>query len=189
VITSFIEICIDTLFKLEGQSVSTTSPAGEHCQHELYRIGTPKRDTWAGPCGYGIHRQLTEMGWDCQVVAPSLIPKKAGDRIKTDRRDSMMLARLHRAGELTAVGAGRRAGSLARPDAGTRRHKELAAQGETALVCLSAPLWKMLRRQEQLDPGAFPLAGGGEVHSARAANRLPGIRRQGSRRWASAWMG
>jgi transposase len=57
----------------------------------------------AGPCGYGIHRQLTEMGWDCQVVAPSLIPKKAGDRVKTDRRDSLMLARLHRAGELTAV--------------------------------------------------------------------------------------
>lgn len=57
----------------------------------------------AGPCGYGIHRQLSEMGWQCQVVAPSLIPKKAGDRVKTDRRDSLMLARLHRAGELTAV--------------------------------------------------------------------------------------
>lgn len=57
----------------------------------------------AGPCGYGIHRQLTELGWDCQVVAPSLIPKKAGERVKTDRRDSLMLARLHRAGELTAV--------------------------------------------------------------------------------------
>ncbi len=57
----------------------------------------------AGPCGYGIHRQLTDLGWDCQVVAPSLIPRKAGDRVKTDRRDSLMLARLHRAGELTAV--------------------------------------------------------------------------------------
>jgi transposase len=57
----------------------------------------------AGPCGYGIHRQLTELGWDCQVVAPSLIPKKAGDRVKTDRRDSVSLARLHRVGELTAV--------------------------------------------------------------------------------------
>lgn len=57
----------------------------------------------AGPCGYGIHRQLTDLGWACQVVAPSLIPKKAGDRVKTDRRDSLMLARLHRAGELTAV--------------------------------------------------------------------------------------
>jgi len=57
----------------------------------------------AGPCGYGLHRQLTELGWDCKVVAPSLIPKKAGDRVKTDRRDSLMLARLLRAGELTAV--------------------------------------------------------------------------------------
>jgi len=57
----------------------------------------------AGPCGYGIYRQLTDLGWACQVVAPSLIPKKAGDRVKTDRRDSLMLARLHRAGELTAV--------------------------------------------------------------------------------------
>lgn len=57
----------------------------------------------AGPCGYGIHRQLTDLGWDCQVVAPSLIPRKAGDRVKTDRRDSLMLARLHRAGELTPV--------------------------------------------------------------------------------------
>ena len=57
----------------------------------------------AGPCGYGIHRRLSDLGWACQVVAPSLIPKKAGDRVKTDRRDSMMLARLHRAGELTAV--------------------------------------------------------------------------------------
>ena len=57
----------------------------------------------AGPCGYGLHRQLTDLGWDCQVIAPSLIPKKAGDRVKTDRRDSLSLARLHRAGELTAV--------------------------------------------------------------------------------------
>ena len=57
----------------------------------------------AGPCGYGLHRQLRELGQDCQVVAPSLIPKKPGDRVKTDRRDSLGLARLHRAGELTAV--------------------------------------------------------------------------------------
>lgn len=57
----------------------------------------------AGPCGYGIHRQLSDLGWDCQVVAPSLIPRKAGDRVKTDRRAAESLARLHRAGELTAV--------------------------------------------------------------------------------------
>ena len=57
----------------------------------------------AGPCGYGIHRQLVEMGHDCMVVALSLIPVKAGDRVKTDRRDALVLAKLHRAGELTAV--------------------------------------------------------------------------------------
>jgi transposase len=57
----------------------------------------------AGSCGYVIYRQLRELKQDCQVIAPSLIPKKAGDRIKTDRRDSMCLARLHRAGELTPV--------------------------------------------------------------------------------------
>jgi transposase len=57
----------------------------------------------AGPCGYGLHRQLTELGHECIVVAPSLIPVKAGDRVKTDRRDAVMLAKLHRAGELTSV--------------------------------------------------------------------------------------
>ena len=57
----------------------------------------------AGPCGYGIHRQITRLGHDCAVVAPSLIPVKPGDRVKTDRRDSEALARLHRADELTAV--------------------------------------------------------------------------------------
>ena len=57
----------------------------------------------AGPCGYGLHRLLSGLGQDSTVVAPSLIPKKAGDRVKTNRRDAAMLARLHRAGELTAV--------------------------------------------------------------------------------------
>jgi len=57
----------------------------------------------AGPCGYGIHRHLTAQGIACLVVAPSLIPKRKGDRVKTDRRDALSLARLHRAGELRAV--------------------------------------------------------------------------------------
>ncbi len=57
----------------------------------------------AGPCGYGLYRHLTAKGFDCMVAAPSLIPKKSGDRVKTDRRDAAKLAQLHRAGELTAV--------------------------------------------------------------------------------------
>jgi transposase len=57
----------------------------------------------AGPCGYGLHRHLTRLGFECAVVAPSMIPRKAGDRVKTDRRDAEMLARLWRAGELTPI--------------------------------------------------------------------------------------
>jgi transposase len=57
----------------------------------------------AGPTGYALHRQLTTMGIDCIVVAPSLIPKRAGDKIKTDRRDALKLARLLRSGDLTPV--------------------------------------------------------------------------------------
>lgn len=57
----------------------------------------------AGPTGYVLYWQLTQLGVECQVIAPSLVPTKAGDRVKTDRRDAEKLARCHRAGELTAV--------------------------------------------------------------------------------------
>jgi transposase len=57
----------------------------------------------AGPCGYGLHRYLTGKGLACEVVAPSLIPKKPGDKVKTDRRDAVELARLLRSGDLTRV--------------------------------------------------------------------------------------
>ena len=57
----------------------------------------------AGPCGYVIYRHLCRQNIKCVVAAPSLIPRKSGDRIKNDRRDAKMLARLYRAGELTAV--------------------------------------------------------------------------------------
>jgi transposase len=70
----------------------------------LGRAGKPLAFCYeAGPCGYGVHRQLTTLGHRCDVVAPSLIPKRSGDRVKTNRRDATMLARLHRAGELTPV--------------------------------------------------------------------------------------
>jgi len=70
----------------------------------------------AGPCGYGLYRQLIGLGHRCEVVAPSLIPRKPGERVKTDRRDASMLARLHRAGELTAVWV---------PDAGHEAMRDL----------------------------------------------------------------
>jgi transposase len=57
----------------------------------------------AGPTGYGLHRLIQSMGFECTVVAPSLIPRRPGDQVKTNRRDAIGLARLLRAGELTAV--------------------------------------------------------------------------------------
>ena len=57
----------------------------------------------AGPCGYWLYRYLTRKGFGCHVVAPSLIPRKAGDRVKTDRRDAVTLARLMRSGDLTSI--------------------------------------------------------------------------------------
>ena len=57
----------------------------------------------AGPCGYGLHRYLTARGLECSVVAPSLIPKRPGDRVKTDRRDAVEIARHLRSGDLTRV--------------------------------------------------------------------------------------
>jgi transposase len=57
----------------------------------------------AGPCGYTLYWQLTQLGVDCHVVAPTLVPVKAGDRVKTDRRDAIRLARSFRSGDLTPV--------------------------------------------------------------------------------------
>src|SRR6202051_9196 len=57
----------------------------------------------AGPTGYALYWELTRIGARCEVVAPTLVPVKVGDRVKTDRRDALKLARNYRAGELTAV--------------------------------------------------------------------------------------
>jgi transposase len=67
----------------------------------------------AGPIGYGLYRLITALGHPCTVVAPSLIPRRLGDRVKTNRRDAVALAKLLRAGELTAVWV---------PDEATRRY-------------------------------------------------------------------
>jgi transposase len=77
----------------------------------------------AGPCGYVLYWQLTGLGVPCEVVAPGLIPTKAGDRIKTDRRDAERLARCYRAGDLTAVWV---------PDAVTEALRDLVRARETA---------------------------------------------------------
>lgn len=102
----------------------------------------------AGPCGYGLHRLLTGCGHSCIVAAPSLIPMKAGDRVKTDRRDAIMLAKLHRAGELTPIWI---------PDAAHEAMRDLVRARATAVRVLSKArqhLQGFLLRHDRIYRGA-----------------------------------
>jgi transposase len=89
----------------------------------------------AGPTGYGLYRLIKELGHDCIVVAPSLIPKKAGDRVKTNRRDALDLARQLRAGELTAVWV---------PDARHEAMRDLVRAREAAVGDLKSKRQQLL---------------------------------------------
>jgi transposase len=105
------------------EAISVAYATGRRGEEPTYvgRIGTGRRDVEklirrlsskgsdlvfayeAGPCGYVLYRYLTGRGLECHVVAPSLIPRKPGDRVKTDRRDAVQIARLLRSGDLTPV--------------------------------------------------------------------------------------
>lgn len=101
----------------------------------------------AGPTGYGLYRQLTKLGHLCIVVAPSLIPRKPGDRIKTNRRDAQQLARLHRAGELTAVWV---------PDEAHEAMRDLVRSRNAAVADLRRKrqaITSMMLRQGRVFPG------------------------------------
>jgi len=88
----------------EYGKIANTAAAMERLARKLAVNGNELKFCYeAGPCGYGIQRQLSGLGHQCDVVAPSLIPRKPGERIKTDRRDANKLTKLHRAGELTPV--------------------------------------------------------------------------------------
>ncbi len=104
----------------------------------------------AGPGGYGLHRQIRALGHACDVVAPSLIPRRPGDRVKTNRRDALTLARLLRAGELTAVWV---------PDPVHEAVRDLVRAREAALQDLQ-------RKRQQL--GSFLLRHG-RIYAGRHA--------------------
>jgi len=90
----------------EVRSLGTIANREESIRKLVKKLGPPKqlRACYeAGPTGYVVYWQLTQLGVDCAVVAPTLVPTKSGDRVKTDRRDAAKLARCHRAGDLTAV--------------------------------------------------------------------------------------
>ncbi len=86
----------------------------------------------AGPTGFGVHRALRDAGIECVVIAPSLIPKQAGVRVKTDRRDAVKLARFHRSGDLTPIHV---------PDTSTEAMRDLERAREDAknAECIGTP--------------------------------------------------
>jgi transposase len=103
----------------------------------------------AGPTGYGLQRQLSGLGVACVVVAPSLVPTKAGDKVKTDRRDALKLARLLRSGDLTAVWV---------PDPAHEALRDLTRARESAkgdLHRLRQRLGKLLLRQGVVEPAGL----------------------------------
>ena len=104
----------------------------------------------AGPTGYGLQRQISALGHECAVIAPSLIPKRPGERVKTNRRDALTLARRHRAGELAAIWV---------PDPGHEAVRELVRAREAAMADLRAKrqhLQSFLLRHGRLFPGRKP---------------------------------
>ena len=101
----------------------------------------------AGPCGSWLSRYLTKQGDDCWVVAPSLLPQKAGDRVPTGRRDAVPLARLARSGDLPAVDVPTVADEAMRD---LSRAREEALRDRKGATCRRKAFW---RRHDTRDPG------------------------------------
>jgi transposase len=89
--------------ELPGKTGTTQADIDRLCKRLQSKAPRIRFVYEAGPCGYGLYRQLVNKGFDCMVCAPSLIPKKPGERVKTDRRDAIRLVRSLRAGDLSAV--------------------------------------------------------------------------------------
>src|ERR1700694_3734104 len=114
-----------------------TAAALEKLVRRLRQAGTgPLKFCYeAGPCGYGVHRTLTKLGEDCMVVAPSMVPRKSGDRQKNDKRDAASLAVLHRAAD-RGLGAGCGARGDARSDPYPFGGGEGSAHRSSTIECI-----------------------------------------------------
>ena len=101
-----IAVAVCDVGREPGRFVGTLGPGVQAVLKMLRKYGPPQQVSVvyeAGPTGYGLHRELSRHGYRCEIIAPSLIPRRAGERIKTDRRDCTRLAELSRAGELKAI--------------------------------------------------------------------------------------
>jgi transposase len=123
-----IAVAIAKPGRAPARFLGTTPPTLASLRKALTALGAPRRVTVvyeAGPCGYRLARELCAEGYRCEVVAPAKIPRRPGERIKTDRRDALSLASFARAGELTAVMI---------PDARDEALRDLARAREDAVA-------------------------------------------------------
>lgn len=110
----------------EVRSLGTIANREDSIRKFIKKLGSPEhlRGCYeAGPTGFVLYWQLAQLGVECAVIAPTLVPKKPGDRVKTDRRDALKLARSHRSGDLTAVWV---------PDEDSEALRDLVRQREAA---------------------------------------------------------
>ena len=162
----------------EYGKVANTPAAMKALAAKLSRVRNALRFCYeAGPCGYGIQRQLTLAGHDCVVVAPSLIPRKPGDRIKTDRRDAINLAKLHRRRTDRCLGSG----SSSRGDPRSRARASCggpqSAAGPSAALRFSPASWPSLP-STGVDIDAPSLDGRTEIRASGASHRAGRLHRR-----------
>ena len=163
----------------EVRSLGTIPNRAESIRKLIKKLGPAaklKACYEAGPTGYVVYWQLAELGVECEVVAPTLVPVKAGDRVKTDRRDAEKLARCYRSGDLTAVWV---------PDEGSEalrdlvRAREAAKQDQTRARHLeqvsSALRSASTDRSQAVDTTLSDLGGAATFHSDRSGVHTPGL--------------
>ncbi len=129
----------------------------------------------AGPCGFVLQRHFSALGWHCDVVAPSSVPRPSGERVKTDRRDAMKLARLARSNELAVVRVPGPADEAVRDlvrarDDAVREQRNGRHRLKALLLRNGTPTPAVF-----LDGGTPALAGHGEDGALGAADQLPGV--------------
>ena len=164
----------------EIRSLGTIANREDSIRKFIKKLGSPEqlRACYeAGPTGFVLYWQLTQLGVDCSVVAPSLVPKKPGDRVKTDRRDALKLAHCHRNGDLTAVWV---------PDEASEALRDLVRQREAAKqdqLRARHRLTKFLLRtgqrpplgSEGMDRALHAVAGAGPLRAAGAGSHATGL--------------
>ena len=169
----------------EVRSLGTIANREDSIRKFIRKLGSPEhlRACYeAGPTGFVLYWQLTQLGVECAVVAPSLVPKKPGDRVKTDRRDALKLARSHRSGDLTAVWVPDEASEalrdLVRAAGGSQAGSVASAASADQVPAAYGPASSA--GSEGVDGTSCGVAPAGSLHAAGAGSHVAGLSERSS---------